>query len=124
MASGRPVLVVDDNEEILELVATLLTEEGYPVIVARNGIEALNKLEETTPALILLDMRMPEMDGWQFARAYRQGRDTVAPIVVITAAGDAAKRAAQIEADGYLGKPFGLDELLAVVARHVRNGAS
>jgi CheY-like chemotaxis protein len=124
MARVKPVLVVDDDESILDLVQMALEDEGYSVVLARNGVEALDQLELITPALILLDMRMPEMDGWQFAEAYRQASTQVAPIVVITAASNAAERAAQIEADGYLGKPFDLDELIAVVGRHVRNGAA
>jgi DNA-binding response OmpR family regulator len=124
MASENPILVVDDDESILDLLEMVLEDEGYSVVLARNGADALDKLERIAPALILLDMRMPEMDGWQFAEAYRQAHTQVAPIVVITAASDAAERAAQIAADGYLGKPFDLDELVAVVGRHVRNGAA
>jgi CheY-like chemotaxis protein len=124
MASVNPIMVVDDDESILDLVQMVLEDEGYSVVLARNGAEALAQLDRISPALILLDMRMPEMDGWEFAEAYRQAQARTAPIVVITAARDAAERAAQVKADGYVGKPFDLDELVAVVGRHVRNGAA
>ncbi len=70
------------------------------------------------PDLVLLDMRMPIMDGWEFARRYRRGPEPHAPIVVLTAARDAAERAAEIDANGYLGKPFGVEELLTLVGHH------
>jgi len=70
--------------------------------------------------VVLLVMRMPVMDGWAFAQAYRKQPGPHAPIVVLTAAQDAASRAAQIQADDYLGKPFELDDLLNIVARHTR----
>ncbi len=121
MSNTHPILVVDDDESILDLVEMTLTDEGYSVVLARNGSEAMDQLERIIPGLILLDMRMPEMDGWEFAEAYRKARTQTAPMVVITAARDAAERAAQIKADGYVGKPFDLDDLVAVVERYYRN---
>jgi two-component system, chemotaxis family, chemotaxis protein CheY len=112
-----PVLVIDDDESIRDFLTTALTDEGYAVLTAANGQAALDLLADVSPGLILLDMRMPVMDGWEFARLYRQRPGPHAPLVVMTAARDAIDRASQIEADGLLAKPFDLDDLLAVVAR-------
>jgi CheY-like chemotaxis protein len=121
-AGGGPVLVVDDDATIREVVDALLSEEGYEVVTAADGAAALARVRERPPGLILLDMRMPGMDGWAFARAYHRSPGPHAPIVVLTAAREAAERAAQIGADGVLSKPFDLDELLDLVGRHTRNG--
>jgi CheY-like chemotaxis protein len=117
------VLVVEDEPEIRDFVAMVLDSEGYWVSTAHNGAVALDQVGREPFDLILLDMRMPVMDGWTFARAYREKRGPHAPIVVLTAAQDAAERAAQISADGYLGKPFELDDLLALVARYTGRGS-
>jgi CheY-like chemotaxis protein len=116
---ARPILVVDDDDAILELVQMTLENEGYSVITASDGAEALELLEKHSPSLILLDMRMPRVNGWQFAEAYRKRPAPHSPIVVITAATDVAQRAADIGAEGFLGKPFDLRDLLAAVERHV-----
>jgi CheY-like chemotaxis protein len=84
-AYRRPILVVDDDEVIVHSIEFLLVEEGYPVVVAFNGREALARAEAR---LILLDMKMPVMDGWAFAAAYRGLPGPHAPIVVMTAAHD------------------------------------
>ena len=88
------------------------------VLTAPDGAVALHIAGEHPPSLILLDMRMPNVDGWQFAEQYHQQPGPHAPIVVVTAAVDAAESAAQIEAEGYLAKPFDLDELLDIVSRY------
>jgi CheY-like chemotaxis protein len=118
MAQPR-ILVVDDDTSIRSFVEMALDSEGYVVSTATNGAQALAVTDQVQPDLILLDMRMPIMDGWTFARMYReQARGPKAPIVVITAATDAGERAAEIQADGYLGKPFDLDELLGLVQKY------
>ena len=122
MPNNRPVLVVDDDEAILELVEMALDLEGRTVVPARDGRQALALLDSVEPALILLDMRMPVMNGWQFVASYRRAAARPAPIVVMTAGKDAAATAAEIEADAYLGKPFDLEELLAIVRQHTCNG--
>lgn len=111
----RPILVVDDDDTIAMTLESFLIEEGYPVIVAHNGKEALERAEELPPAVILLDMKMPVMDGWAFASAYRQQDGPHAPIIVMTAAHDSRQRAGEIAADGFIPKPFDLDELLAII---------
>jgi two-component system, chemotaxis family, chemotaxis protein CheY len=122
--SGTPViLVVDDDPVTLRIIADTLADEGYEALTAPHGAAALDCLEQRQAAgapaadLILLDMRMPLMDGWAFAEAYRRTPGPHAPIVVMTAAHDALDRAAQIGAEGVLSKPFDLDDLLAIVQR-------
>ncbi|GEJ58248.1 response regulator [Anaeromyxobacter diazotrophicus] len=111
-----PVLVVDDDPDILEAVCDILEGEGYRVARARNGREALGQVEEERPLLILLDLMMPVMDGSAFAQALRgRERDRSIPIVVISADGDPQKAAA-LGARGFLAKPFDIDALLAEVA--------
>jgi CheY-like chemotaxis protein len=115
------VLVVDDDEQIRGLVALALLDEGFEVLTAADGLIALTRLEDYPPDVILLDMHMPEMDGWQFARTYRQRPGPHAPIVVFTAGGQAAVVAHGIGADGFVEKPFDLDTLgnyLARLAHH------
>jgi two-component system chemotaxis response regulator CheY len=120
--SGARILVVDDDESIGEFVSMALADEGYDVVTALNGATALELIERERPDVILLDMRMPIMDGWEFARRYREMTGPHAPIIVVTAARDASDRAAQIEADGVLAKPFNLDDLLGLVDRYARPG--
>jgi CheY-like chemotaxis protein len=119
MSPPKPtILVVDDDQAILQTVSDILTDEGYNVVTAENGAEALAVLEHTSPSLILLDMRMPHMDGWQFAKAFAATSRAI-PIVVMTAAQDAYLWAREIAAAGYLAKPFDLPELLNSVELHL-----
>lgn len=120
MTGERYVLVVDDDPSIREFLELALMGEGYQVSSAANGEIALGLVQLSPPDLILLDMRMPVVDGWEFARRYHQSPAPWAPILVITAAVDAARRAAEIDADGYLAKPFDLGELLRTVDRLAR----
>jgi CheY-like chemotaxis protein len=112
------ILVVEDDDGIRELVALILSGAGYEVLTAPNGAAALQVIGSVRPDLVLLDMRMPVMDGWELARRYRETPGPHAPIVVLTAARDAAARAAEIDASGYLGKPFDMQELLRLVSHH------
>ena len=120
MTQGARVLVVEDDDGIRDLVDLVLTSAGYEVLTASDGAAALQVVGTVHPDLVLLDMRMPVMDGWEFARRYRAGPAPHAPIVVVTAARDAAQRAAEINANGYLGKPFDMAELLALVSHLAR----
>lgn len=114
---GHPVLVVDDDDAIREAVRDLLEEEGIPVTTAADGADALLQVNERPPRLVLLDMRMPVMDGWSFAEALRE-QGLSPPVVVMTAAADARRWAAEIGASGVVAKPFGIDELLQAVERY------
>jgi DNA-binding response OmpR family regulator len=104
----RYALVVDDDESNRELVAELLRSEGYAVTCAASVEEALEALSSTPPDVILLDLCMPNMDGWGFlARA-----NTPAPVVIISA----QDRPEGLDVAAYLRKPFEVEELLATVA--------
>ena len=119
---ARPILVVDDDEPLRRLLFWTLTDEGYAVLAAADGAVALALVHAEPPGLNLLDMRMPVMDGWEFARRYRARPGPHAPIICVTAAPDAAAvaaRGAQIGAVASLSKPFDLEELLALVRRYV-----
>jgi CheY-like chemotaxis protein len=110
------VLIVDDEADIRATVSAMLEIEGYDVDEAANGADALHAVERRVPDLILLDMRMPVLDGWGFARELRR-RGHRTPIVVMTAARDAARWAAEIAATAFVAKPFGFDDLITAVER-------
>lgn len=115
-ASAR-VLVVDDDPSILDTVSSILAGEGYEVMSAAGGAEALTLTHSWHPTLVLLDMRMPLMDGWAVARALHESGSRV-PIIVMTAAENARRWADEIGAAGHLAKPFALDDLIECVERH------
>ncbi len=117
--SRASVLVVEDDPDLLALVEIILSDAGYAVAVASDGAQALSLVKERMPSVILLDMRMPVMNGWEFAREYRARHGRATPIVVVTAAEDARARAQEIGADAWLEKPFDLDEVVRMVARFV-----
>jgi CheY-like chemotaxis protein len=118
-ARTRRILIVDDDRVIRQCIADTLREEGYEAVTASHGAEALARLrdEPDRPDVILLDMRMPVMDGWALAREYRRLPGPHAPIVVITAAHDALDRLLEVGAEDVLSKPFDLDQVVAVVGR-------
>lgn len=109
------VLVVDDDPDMQEVMALTLEAGDYQVSRASNGLEALEQVEREMPDVILLDMRMPVMDGWTFAEELRKRHGHQVPILVCTAAEDAQQRAREVDAVGCLSKPFELDELLRLV---------
>lgn len=112
----RSVLAVDDDPSILDLMSDILAGEGYRVLLAADGQEALRVLEGARPCVVLLDMRMPTLDGWGFASAMKD-RGLDLPVVVVTAAENARAWAQEVGADAYLAKPFQLKDLLRVVER-------
>jgi CheY-like chemotaxis protein len=111
----RQILVIDDDESIRETIGSILTDEGYEVIDG-DGIEALDKLRRgLRPAFILLDLMMPEMDGWEFrAQQLHDPELALIPVVVISGDGHAEAKAAALQADSHLRKPFELSALLAI----------
>jgi len=111
------VLIVDDYAPIRDLVRLVLEGAGYAVREAADGAAALRRVRAAPPDAILLDLEMPGLDGPGFLAAYRAGPGPHAPVVVMTATTEAARRATALGAAGWLGKPFDLAELRAVVAR-------
>jgi DNA-binding response OmpR family regulator len=121
--NGAHVLVVDDDPDILEVVGLTLSASGYRVSRARNGREALALLAQELPQLILLDIKMPVMDGPTFAAELRRLYDHLVPVLVLTASEDARRWARDVGADGWIPKPFDIDDLIAAVHRHTQAAA-
>src|SRR5206468_5347171 len=117
LVMAHTVLVVDDDPDIRDFLTDILTLEGCAVVTAPDGQAALERVQEDHPALILLDYQMPRCDGARFVAAYRQLPGPHAPIVLITGATSARQRAVEVGADAFLGKPFEVDALLALVQR-------
>jgi CheY-like chemotaxis protein len=118
--AGPLILVVDDDPTIRETFAAILASEGYEVIAAADGLDALEAVRQQQPDLILTDVAMPRLDGAGFCHAYR-AEGGAAPVILVSAA-TAELVAATAEACGAVGhllKPFGIDELLETVARHL-----
>jgi DNA-binding NarL/FixJ family response regulator len=116
---SKRLLVVDDEPNLLRAVAVTLRAEGYDVTTARSGAEALVRVAESLPDLIVSDVRMPGVDGYQLARQLRSSsRTELVPIVFLTAKDELADRVAGFRSgvDAYLTKPFEPDELVAVIA--------
>lgn len=113
------MLIVDDDRDIAEVIEAVLENEGYPCRRVSNGEEALAEAAAARPALVLLDMRMPRMDGWACARALRGSYGDELPIVIMTGAQHAEDERRETDADAALTKPFELETLLEVVERFV-----
>jgi CheY-like chemotaxis protein len=111
----RLVLVVDDDPDILQTLALCLSTEGYRVVMASNGQEALKLLEHEKPACILLDLMMPVMDGWQFVAELDTRGWRKSPLLILSADRSVQGHATNLRADAFLAKPFDLDELLGKV---------
>jgi DNA-binding response OmpR family regulator len=109
----KTILVVDDKASIRNLVREYLEAEGFRVVIASNGREALYAARAEKPDLILLDIMMPEMSGYEFIKAYRKERET--PIILLTARLEETDKVLGLElgADDYVTKPFGMKELVA-----------
>jgi CheY-like chemotaxis protein len=113
------VLVVDDDADIRETLAETLALEGYEAESAPNGLEALRRADAHRPDLILLDLMMPVMNGWEFLRARRTDpRVAGVPVVVFSASGSVAVSEAN-EADGFLDKLADVGAVLRTVRAHV-----
>ena len=110
------ILLVEDEPSVQDAMRRALAGRGYRVLTASDGLAALEILGQITPDLIILDIYLPTPDGRQVVHEYRQRPGPHAPILVITGAGSAAKRAAALDAAGSLDKPFMLQELLTTVA--------
>ena len=118
MKSAKTVLIVEDDESIRDVIGIALQSEGFSVRVASNGLQGLEEVERQRPDVILLDMLMPVMNGWEFHNRYSMTPGPYAPIIVLTAAPDAASRAAEVNADDFIAKPFDLKNLIDLVRRY------
>jgi CheY-like chemotaxis protein len=114
-AVHRLVLIVDDDPDILQTLALCLSTEGYRILMASNGQEALEVLKSEQPSAILLDLMMPVMDGWQFVAELDARGMRRSPLLILSADRAVQGHAARLRANGHLAKPFDLDELLGKV---------
>ncbi|HEY2461949.1 MAG TPA: response regulator transcription factor [Candidatus Acidoferrum sp.] len=118
------ILVVEDEPQIRRVLRATLSAQGYSIVEAENGQEALDKLRSARPDLILLDMNMPVMDGLEACREIR--RDSDVPVIMLTvrSSENDKVRALDAGADDYVVKPFGIQELLARIRAVLRRGAN
>lgn len=119
MANNK-VLIVDDDENIVELIRLYMEKDGFTAVTASNGEEALEKFKSQTPSIVILDVMMPGMDGWQVCREIR--RVSNIPIIMLTAKGETFDKVLGLElgADDYMVKPFETKELIARVKAVLR----
>ncbi len=119
----KTILVVDDKANVRTLVKDYLTQENYRVVTAENGQQGLYAARHEKPDLILLDIMMPEMSGYDFLRAFRKEKDT--PIILLTARMEESDKVLGLElgADDYVTKPFGMRELAARIQAVLRRAA-
>ncbi|MGC8878681.1 MAG: response regulator transcription factor [Anaerolineae bacterium] len=123
---GKTILVVDDQANVRRLLRDYLEEEGFRVVVAENGRDALYVARREKPDLVLLDIMMPEMSGYEFMRTFAKEQDT--PIILLTAKLEESDKVLGLElgADDYVTKPFSMRELVArirAVLRRAEKGA-
>ena len=117
------VLIVDDNPDIREVLGTYAAKEGFEPITAKDGFEALDLFRKTSPAVILLDVMMPGMDGYRVCERIRSESDV--PIILITAKGEDYERVMGLDigADDYIVKPFNANEVMSRVRAVLRRMA-
>lgn len=121
--NDAPILAVDDDPDALEIVRTFLESKGFRVVTATDGREALVKVEETRPALVLLDVMMPEIDGWEVARTIKNSSEFRGTrVIMLTARSDYTDKQEGLRAgaDDYIVKPIRLQELGEKVERNLK----
>lgn len=117
-AGTRPpllVLLVEDDSGVRSALAAILHHQGYSVLAAANGFDALVSLEQNRPDLVVLDWMMPVLDGRNFVRALREEYLLPIPVLVISAGNISERTALEAGADGFLSKPFDIDKLVECV---------
>jgi chemosensory pili system protein ChpA (sensor histidine kinase/response regulator) len=126
--SGNPlVMVVDDSLTVRKITSRMLAREGYEVATAKDGVDALQQLQDLKPDCILLDVEMPRMDGFEFTRNVRADADTRAiPIIMITSrtADKHRNHAIELGVNEYMGKPYQEDQLLALIKQYTQKAAA
>lgn len=118
---GKTVLIVEDDNNIAELLRLYLEKEGYATLVASDGGAGLEQFRQHHPDIVLLDVMMPVMDGWEVCRAIRQ-TDKKTPIIMLTAKGETTDKVSGLKmgADDYITKPFEMKEVLARIEAVLR----
>ncbi|MUG70842.1 response regulator transcription factor [Paenibacillus validus] len=119
------ILVIDDDEKITSMLRRSLAFEGYIVFTANHGMDGLKQILENEPDVVILDVMMPQLDGWEVVRRIREGGSDV-PVLMLTAKDEVSDRVKGLDlgADDYLVKPFALEELLARVRVLLRRKTS
>lgn len=116
MPNPQVILVIDDDSAIREVLRLALESDGYTVVAASGGAEALEVLTTLRPHLVLLDLMMPGVDGWQVQQFLQEQLPTI-PLVVMSASARVQARIERFRSAGYLPKPFELEDLLTLVRR-------
>jgi DNA-binding response OmpR family regulator len=122
--SRTRVLVIDDDDALCELLRQSLGDQGFAVATVPHGAAALELVKHHQPAIILVDLRMPIMDGWAFVEQYRRVAKPAASILLLTGARDIEENATRLRADGFIRKPFALDEVTAAIERCMAQSVS
>lgn len=121
LAQAKKILVIDDEQGILDFFKKALGKEGYEMITCLNGIGALEKVKEEKPDLVILDIKMPEIDGIETLKRIRWiNKNTI--VIMLTAYGtmDSAKEALKLGAHDYITKPFKLDYIKEVIKENIK----
>jgi DNA-binding response OmpR family regulator len=121
------LLIVDDDPNVLELLRVNCAAQGYAVRTAVDGADAMRVVDEVRPELVILDVMMPEMDGWEVCKVIRDKYQRSIKILMLTAKDTARDKLIGrhiLKADDYITKPFDVDELLATVRRLLSGGAA
>ena len=121
--SQYKILIVDDDENICELLRLYLEKDGFSTVVANDGAQAVEFTEKYNPDLILLDIMLPKLDGWQVCREIRKTKET--PIIMLTAKGETFDKILGLElgADDYVSKPFDTKEVIARIKAVLRRSS-
>ena len=124
MTKPRKILIVDDDTNICELLRLYIEKEGFETAIAYNGVQALKLFEQEKPELVMLDIMLPELDGWQVCREIRKTSQT--PIIMLTAKGEVFDNVLGLElgADDYVVKPFEAKEVIARIHAVLRRTSS
>ncbi|MBI2863625.1 MAG: response regulator [Chloroflexi bacterium] len=118
---GETILVADDDAAILQMLALMLEDAGYNVVLASDGEEALGMVEAYHPDLVLLDYMMPVIDGSTACQRLKGGENTCnLPVVLMSADRQVARKAVEAKADDYLLKPFSMEDMLGCVQSRLR----
>jgi len=123
MAAREKILLIEDEYELVRLLSFRFQQEGYEVLSAANGVDGLRILQQEHPQLVMLDVMMPRMNGWETCKRIREYSDV--PIIMLTALGQETDKVRGLElgADDYITKPFSLAEVIARVRAALRRGS-